>query len=563
MDQRLTPVHSRGTSLAMAGIMREIVAVPVALSLLAIAAMPGVCQTNSMPVISGVVNSASYTSLIGPGSIVSIFGSNLTTGFQSVEASSVPLPMTLAGTTVTFNGNKAPLLFVSPGQINAQIPSSTAVNGALASTASVVVSTAAGSSAAAQVTVFAVGPGFFSSDSSGCGAAAALNVPADGEVSANSPSNSAAPGDYISLFGTGLGVPTAVPADGHAVATGDVFQQPGLIHVDYSGSAADPSYSGLAPTLVGVDQVNFQIPPDTREGCSVPVSMDTGLPSQVVTISIGKTRGQCVDPPVQSYGEVWLERTIASGTANDGETDQFNAVFPASPGLTMPSLSGMSPELNTIDFATHVRSIKACAIPGYTRLSAGTISIQPSGQTKAATAAPMVQTTGGVEYRQTLPAGFVQAGTYMISSEANASTAVVFEQPLSVGAGISIETSLTPGTTLDAYTSRIISWTGGDPASLVRITLIDDANLIASPQEVLYASAGDGSVTMASCIGDNPLFGSVCSFGLPPSKSAQLIIDVLPAGGVADTVADVLGISQQVRFSWAWHYVFGGLSISY
>jgi hypothetical protein len=89
--------------------------------------------------------------------------------------------------------------------------------------------------------------------------------------------------------------------------------------------------------------------------------------------------------------------------------------------------------------------------------------------------------------------------------------------------------------------------------------LIDDANLIASPQEVLYASAGDGSITMASCIGNLPLFASVCGFGLPPSKNAQLIIDVLPAGGVADTAANVLGISQQVRFSWAWHYVFGGL----
>jgi hypothetical protein len=54
----------------------------------------------------------------------------------------------------------------------------------------------------------------------------------------------------------------------------------------------------------------------------------------------------------------------------------------------------------------------------------------------------------------------------------------------------------------------------------------------------------------------------VCTYGLPPSKSAEVVIDLLPANGIADTISNVLGISQQACFSWASHYVLGGLSIT-
>jgi uncharacterized protein (TIGR03437 family) len=521
-------------------------------------------QDSSAPAISGIVNAASYSSPVGPGSLVAIFGSNLEVGTTPAQASSTPLPTMLAGTTVTFNDTKAALLFVSPGQINAQVPSTITSNGGSASTVSVVVSTSAGSSADSQVSVFSVGPGLFTSDASGCGAAAALNVASDGSVSVNSSSNSAAPGDYISLYGTGLGIPSVVPSDGTALSTADSFTSTGLVHLDYSTSGVVPSYSGLAPTLVGVDQVNFQIPTDTREGCAVPISMeaDAKLLSPLVTISISKSRGQCVDPPTQSYGEVWLEKTVASGTSNDGEVDQFNAVFPAGPGLKMPALQVMSPGTNSYNFTTPAASTKSCAVAGYSQLSAGTISIQSSAPgTSVVTAAPTVQGSN-VEYRQSLPTGFVQAGQYTLSSQAKAPTAVQFQQPLSVGSEIKIQTPLTAGTTLSASTNKTIAWTGGDPTSLIRVTLIDDVTQIASPKDVWYASAADGSITLSNCtggVGGSPI---VCTYGLAPSKNAQLTVDVLPANGVADTVANVHGISQQARFSWAYHYVFGGLTIT-
>lgn len=72
---------------------------------------------------AGVVNAASYAQPIAPGSLVSIFGMNLATA--STSAVGQPLPIQLSGTSVAVNGVQAPLLFVSPTQINLEIPSAT------------------------------------------------------------------------------------------------------------------------------------------------------------------------------------------------------------------------------------------------------------------------------------------------------------------------------------------------------------------------------------------------------------------------------------------------------
>ncbi len=67
-----------------------------------------------------VRNAASFQNGIAPGSIVSIFGNNLATATDA--ATRFPLPLELAGASVRINGIAAPLLYASPGQINAQVP---------------------------------------------------------------------------------------------------------------------------------------------------------------------------------------------------------------------------------------------------------------------------------------------------------------------------------------------------------------------------------------------------------------------------------------------------------
>jgi hypothetical protein len=96
------------------------------------------------PVIQTVQNAASQAAglpwLVAPQMLVTIRGENLAS--SAVSANSPPLPTILGGTLVLVNGIAAPLFYVSPKQLNLQVPG--AVNGG--ANASIVVTTAAGSS---------------------------------------------------------------------------------------------------------------------------------------------------------------------------------------------------------------------------------------------------------------------------------------------------------------------------------------------------------------------------------------------------------------------------------
>jgi uncharacterized protein (TIGR03437 family) len=135
-------------------------------------------------VVSGVVSAASWASPVAAGSVVAIFGSQLAN--ITASASGYPLPTNIRGTSVTVNGVAAPLYFVSPGQINAQMPSSiySPVTGAIS--ASLIVTSPIGTSPATQVAVTDSVPGVFTADATGCGQAAVLNVTPAGTVSLNS-----------------------------------------------------------------------------------------------------------------------------------------------------------------------------------------------------------------------------------------------------------------------------------------------------------------------------------------------------------------------------------------
>jgi uncharacterized protein (TIGR03437 family) len=324
---------------------------------------------------NGVVNAASWSSPVSPGALAAVFGTHLA---ASQQAGTPPYPTTLGGTTVTINGTAAPLLFVSPGQINFQMPAAVANSEWFnVTSATIVVTTAAGASA--PVT-FGLGslPGLFTADGSGCGQAAALNIRADGSVSVNSASNSAAPGDFVALYGTGFGFSATQPADGMA-ATGAATLQtaPGLL-LD-GGLMPTISYAGLAPALAGVDQINFQVPGVTRNGCAVPVLASAGLGGPAVTIAVQNGHGQCSDPPTQSYGTISLNRNAFSGPAGASPQppqDNFLAIFPAGPLFRPPVAQPVvfAPDYGTpLNGATSVQfirsavflNIRQCAIPGY------------------------------------------------------------------------------------------------------------------------------------------------------------------------------------------------------
>lgn len=505
----------------------------------------------------GVVNAASWSETISPGSLIAIFGKNLATGQASASA---PLPLTLAGTSVTINGVPAPLSFVSSGQINAQVPSSLTAPDHQIIAVALLVTTPAGS-AGIQTGLASGAPGFFTADSSGCGQAAALNIRPDGAVSVNSPLNSAAPGDYVALFGTGFGAPLYHVDDGSAT-TGPLSL--GIApRVTLDGASIDPlAYAGRAPGFAGVDQINFQVPATIRNGCAVPVTGSQGLGGPKVTVSVQNGGGQCTDPPIQSYGSISLN--YAPTVLN---TDSFSASFPAGPNLTPPApekvvyapdfalnTGGISVELSAVPF-----SQRSCTVPGYTALSAGSIQVtSPSGN--SVSVAPISDGAGGVVYAGNLPSGFVAPGVYTVSGTNGAS--VGLNTKLSVGSPIQIQTAFPPGTVISFSQPLTIRWTGGDPDSLVRLALTSSSADGSSTSSYTYGHAVDGSLTMTPvCTFGHALFPSVCSFGIPASSNGSIAVEVMPDPAKSPTVT-VPGVTGPVSLSWHYYYNFSSLVLA-
>ncbi len=515
------------------------------------------CQA---PVISSLLNAASYQpTLAYPGAIVSIFGTNLATTIAGAQ--SVPLPLKLGETSVTVGGVAAPLFYVSPTQINLQIPAQ----------GSVVVSTPAGSSAPydpATVTPNAwLAGGIFTTDASGCGQGAVLNVSADGGLSLNSPTNSASPGDFIAIFGTGLvdvfPPLVGVPAPLSPLTTGPSGAGPG-VQLDFGASGnnvSSPVWGGLAPGLVGVDQVNAQIPATARQGCDVPLQVPYGnggggmAITSPVTIAIRQGGGQCVDPPSAGYGQIVWQKTVNTTAQNVvSETDTITALLQASPGQQAPPVPAYSELCPGHACEGGVPSSKtifgpSCPVPGYRSLGAGTVTMQGPGLNAApAPVVPFQQgQLGGLRaYQASLPAGTVQAGNFTVTASGGADVGS-FQAALQVGADIQIQTPLAGLDPFSTCASFTINWTGGDPKSWVTVSFVQQVpSAYGGFQFVNFAyqtSASNGSMTIPAPPAD------ACG---PPTSRIVLTIEVDPdPSEIAAFSAPGLSLGGQAT----WKYV--------
>lgn len=191
---------------------------------------------------------------LGPGGLASIFGSGLSVA-ESAQAVSLPLPRELAGVQVRVNGVAAPLLFVSPGQINFQIPFE--LSGSIAH---LVVHTPAGDSETVNIPVATVQPGLFFDGGTGLGA---IVYSADGLSPWNRPARA---GEYLALYASGLGPVQPRTETGEAAPSLILSQNELPVAVLIDGLRLDPVYAGLAPSFAGLWQVNVQLPADLPPG---------------------------------------------------------------------------------------------------------------------------------------------------------------------------------------------------------------------------------------------------------------------------------------------------------
>jgi uncharacterized protein (TIGR03437 family) len=224
-------------------------------------------------VSGGVVNGASFAQgqAVAPGSLVSIFGTGLASGLA--VADSVPLSTSMNGVSVTFNNIPAPLLFVSTGQINAQLPWELPAGNATA-----VVTNNGAASPATTIQVGSVSPGVFALAS---GQAIAINN-ADGTLAAPAGSiaglttHPANRGDAVIIYADGLGPVTPAVGDGQIAGYTPLAVTLNTPIVLVGGAQAQVLFSGLTPQFVGVNQVNIIVPQSAPTGGQVSLQIQMG-----------------------------------------------------------------------------------------------------------------------------------------------------------------------------------------------------------------------------------------------------------------------------------------------
>jgi uncharacterized protein (TIGR03437 family) len=221
------------------------------------------------------VSAADYVStMVAPDSIIAAFGAKLAT--RTEIAQSLPLPTSLAGSTVKINGKVAQLFAATPGQINLLVPPGLPIG-----SAEITVTAADGFHSSGTITIAAVQPSIFTTNQAGSGAPAAvwtldgLSYFAVGHSDGTPVSMEA--GSYLVMACTGLRhAPNTDGNSGNGVAES--------VQMSIGGAPALVLYAGAQGDYAGLDQVNVQVPMSLR---------GRGLVELVMTVA-GKTANKVV-----------------------------------------------------------------------------------------------------------------------------------------------------------------------------------------------------------------------------------------------------------------------------
>ena len=217
--------------------------------------------------IGGVANAASYQQVFAPGMLLYVAGTELSP--VTAIAGAVPFLGFMGDVSATINDLDAPLYYVSPTQLDIQVPYEVEAGPATLSVTSL------GQSASFRFMVGAAAPGIFAAT--------------DGTLV---PSNGAGRGAILPLFLTGQGAVSPSIATGAAPSASTPLTQlpaPVLpVGVTIGGVSAPLQFVGIPPGLVGVTQINFQIPQNAPLGPQ-PVVVTVGtVASAPVTLTVAQ-----------------------------------------------------------------------------------------------------------------------------------------------------------------------------------------------------------------------------------------------------------------------------------
>ena len=227
----------------------------------------GIGSAKTPPAVTqaGVVSAASsvsYTAL-APGGMIAIYGSFLAD--NAASAPGFPLPTTLGSANVIIGGQLAPLLYASPGQINALVPFGLNTN----TTQSLLIQRDLTLSSPVPINVADAQPGLYVSG----GSAIVVDYRGTAPPFLVTPSAPAQAGDVLVFYCAGLGVTNPPVADGAASPASPTAQTQAPVTALIGGLNANVEYAGLVAGLAGLYQVNITMPSGVTPGNAVPVTL--------------------------------------------------------------------------------------------------------------------------------------------------------------------------------------------------------------------------------------------------------------------------------------------------
>ena len=230
---------------------------------------------------------------IAPGTWIEITGSGLAPGAREWTAADFHgaiAPQSLDGVRVTIGGQSAFVDYISPGQVNALVPSNVAPG-----SAAVVVNNGVSSIGPYSVQVTATMPGLLAPESfrvNGQQHVAALfrdwktyALPATAALGV--PSRPAKPGDEIILLGIGFGGVSPDLPGGTVVSQTNQLTTP--VEIRIGGVPAELKYAGLSPGYIGLYQFNV-IVPALADNNAAPVTFKLGETAGLQTLFLAIQR---------------------------------------------------------------------------------------------------------------------------------------------------------------------------------------------------------------------------------------------------------------------------------
>ena len=238
------------------------------------------CVLTQKPAVTGVQNGGSFQSVIGPGAMISLFG----TGFQGAGIARATgasdyvnnkFPVQVNCLAVEVNGTRIPITYSSEKQINAQAPFSLNPGSTIVRVLANPDLTNQLMSDAVTVTAQTLSPGFFTFSSGAVAATVVNSATPIGDSTVIPGSVAAKPGDVVTLWLTGLGATNPAASEGSIATAATPIA--GTINLQIGGipvPSSDMLYAGLSPnSITGLYQINVRLPAALPDGKAT-VSLD-------------------------------------------------------------------------------------------------------------------------------------------------------------------------------------------------------------------------------------------------------------------------------------------------